>query len=54
MPNEIFKKNIPILGICYGLQLIAKIHGGKIKSSGENSEEPSYLREKIAFDKKFY
>ena len=44
VPKEIFKKNIPILGICYGLQLIAKIHGGKIKSSkkGENSEEPSY------------
>ena len=31
--KEIFKKKIPILGICYGLQLIAKIFGGKIKPS---------------------
>ena len=33
VPKDIFKKKIPILGICYGLQLIAKIFGGKIKSS---------------------
>ena len=31
--KDIFEKKIPILGICYGLQLIAKIYGGKIKSS---------------------
>ena len=31
--KEIFKKKIPILGICYGLQLIAKLFGGKIKPS---------------------
>ena len=29
--KKIFEKNIPILGICYGLQLIAKLFGGKIK-----------------------
>lgn len=31
--KEIFKKKIPILGICYGLQLIAKLFGGKIRPS---------------------
>ena len=31
--KEIFQKKIPILGICYGLQLIAKLFGGKIKPS---------------------
>ena len=33
IPKEILRKKIPILGICYGLQLIAKLFGGKIKSS---------------------
>ena len=36
--KDVFKKNIPILGICYGLQLIAKIFGGKIKSSKKKRE----------------
>ena len=38
VPKNIFLKNIPILGICYGLQLIAKLHGGKIKSSKKKRE----------------
>ena len=38
IPKEIFYKNIPILGICYGLQLIAKLYGGKIKSSKKRRE----------------
>ena len=38
VPKEIFKKQIPILGICYGLQLIAKLFGGKIKSSKKKRE----------------
>ena len=32
IPKDIFSKKIPILGICYGLQLIAKLFGGSIKS----------------------
>jgi len=33
--KEIFKLDIPILGICYGLQVISHLFGGKIKSSQE-------------------
>ncbi len=36
--QKIFEKNIPILGICYGLQLIAKVFGGKIKKSQKKRE----------------
>ena len=38
IPKEIFLKKIPILGICYGLQLITKIFGGSIKSSKKKRE----------------
>ena len=36
--RQIFEQKIPILGICYGLQLIAKIFGGKIKPSKKRRE----------------
>ncbi len=36
--KKIFNKNIPVLGICYGLQLIAKLFGGKIKPSKKRRE----------------
>jgi len=38
IPKYLFEKKIPILGICYGLQLIAKLFGGKIKSSKKRRE----------------
>ena len=38
IPKTIFTKKIPILGICYGLQLIAKLNGGKIKSFRKKRE----------------
>ena len=38
IPKEIFSKKIPILEICYGLQLIAKLFGGSIKSSKKKRE----------------
>ena len=38
IPIEIFQKKIPILGICYGLQLITKLFGGSIKSSKKKRE----------------
>ena len=38
IPKKILKKKIPILGICYGLQLISKLFGGTIKSSKKRRE----------------
>ena len=38
VPKFIYDLKIPILGICYGLQLIAKLFGGKIKSSEKRRE----------------
>ncbi len=30
MDIKLFQKNIPILGLCYGMQLITHLHGGKV------------------------
>ena len=38
IPKKLFKKEIPVLGICYGLQLIAKVFGGKVKPSNKRRE----------------
>ena len=38
IPREIFERKKPILGICYGLQLITKIFKGSIKSLKKNRE----------------
>ncbi len=38
IPKKIFLLNIPILGICYGLQLITKLNGGSIKSLKKKRE----------------
>jgi GMP synthase (glutamine-hydrolysing) len=46
IPNKIFNKKIPILGICYGLQLIAKKFGGKIKSESKKREFGKVLLKK--------
>ena len=45
--KSIFEKNIPILGICYGLQLIAKVFNGRIKKSQKKRE----FGEAILFEK---
>ena len=38
IPKTILLKKIPILGICYGLQLISKVFGGSIKSQKKQRE----------------
>jgi GMP synthase (glutamine-hydrolysing) len=38
IPNELFNLNIPILGICYGLQLITKKFKGKVKKNLKKRE----------------
>ena len=38
IPKSIYLKKIPILGICYGLQLIAKEFGGSIETSKKKRE----------------
>ncbi|MFP4472929.1 MAG: glutamine-hydrolyzing GMP synthase [Candidatus Omnitrophota bacterium] len=48
LPDEgIFKLNMPILGICYGMQAIVKMHGGKI----ERSKEREYGRSELFVDR---
>ena len=48
IPEKIFLKKIPILGICYGLQLIAKNYGGKVKAKSKKREFGRALLLKIS------
>ncbi len=55
IPKDIFLKKIPILGICYGLQLITKLFGGSIKTLKSKREFGRAIlskKKKICFIKK--
>ena len=57
IPIKILDKNIPILGICYGLQIIAKLFGGKIKASKKKREfgrAHIYEKKKSLLTKNFF
>lgn len=42
--KEIFELGIPILGICYGLQIMAHVLGGKVKSSKKREYGFAHLK----------
>jgi GMP synthase (glutamine-hydrolysing) len=46
LPSWLFEKKIPVLGICYGMQLLAFVLGGKVRSAKarEYGPEPIFLR----------
>ncbi len=57
IPRKIFTKNIPVLGVCYGLQLIAKLFGGRIKTSKKKREfgrAVIFKKNNSLLTKKFY
>ena len=57
IPKNIMLNKIPILGICYGLQLITKLLGGKIKTSKKKKrirQSFPFQKEKIFINKKFF
>lgn len=45
--NLIFQLNVPILGICYGMQLIAHLWGGEVKSG----KQKEYGENRVVFKK---
>jgi GMP synthase (glutamine-hydrolysing) len=43
-PDEVFSSGIPVLGICYGMQLMAQHMGGKVASASRREYGPAELR----------
>ena len=41
--KQLFEQNIPVLGICYGMQLTTHLLGGKVKKGEKgNTEKPNF------------
>ena len=50
---DIFSLNVPILGICYGVQLIAKLHRGEVQKSQKREYGRAHLfldRDDVLFE----
>jgi len=43
LSKEIFELHIPILGICYGMQLLAKLAGGEVESASRREYGNAYF-----------
>jgi GMP synthase (glutamine-hydrolysing) len=43
-PREIFRLGVPVLGICYGMQAIARLHGGQVEGRGEEEYGPRWVK----------
>lgn len=44
LPDWIFKVNLPIFGICYGMQLLAKALGGNVKAAARREYGPAKIK----------
>lgn len=44
LPQWILKEKLPVLGICYGMQLLAKILGGKVEKATRREYGPASIR----------
>jgi len=44
VPREVFEQGIPMLGICYGQQLMCHLMGGKVKRMKQREYGPSEMR----------
>ena len=43
LKKEFFSLKVPVLGICYGMQLTSKLLGGRVERSKKREYGPAYL-----------